>query len=618
MESSTPVPKGKAVLRSRFSWRLYGLCAALLVVMGAAITILVQPRLERALIQRIEGSLENHAHLIEPFAFLDAFGESPSDRLQPTLTRLGETTDLRLTLIAPSGEVVADSHEDPARMENHSARPEVRAALGGRTGIDRRVSATLGHPSLYVAIPSPSESRTPTSEGGSKPGEAAVPVRGVVRVAIELSEVESAVRGLRTRVLWGASAGLVLALLLALGVARWLSAPLGALIRTAEDLRLGRYDSRVHDLPRDELGVLGATLNQLGAEITQRIELITRGDERLRAILAGMVEGVVAVDAQDRIVFCNRAARRLFGRDESDPVGRELWAWARVAGLEELLEEARGRGHSATRELVVRRGLEELQLQAHATPFAEGEKDGVVVVLHDMTELRKLEGMRSDFVANVSHELKTPLTSIRGFVETLLDGALHDPPHNERFLQKIATHVERLTHLVTDLLSLARIESQVEGVPVRNIDWWPILEQAKRTLEPAAGGRDLEIEILTPGARGRVRGDEESMRQVVDNLLDNAIKYSPDGGRIELEIGERDHSVVLSVRDEGLGIPKEDLERVFERFYRVDKARSREMGGTGLGLAIVKHLVLAMGGDVRVSSVLGQGTCFEVLLPSAD
>ena len=384
-----------------------------------------------------------------------------------------------------------------------------------------------------------------------------------------LGEVEAQLAQMRARIAVGAAVGCAVALLLGLFVARRITNPIVGITQAAEAMRAGDYESRVRHLPADEIGILGDTLNRMAAEVRRKFDAISDDDAQLRAVLEGMVESVIAVDASDRVVFINGAACRMLGVSESAAVGCGVWELVRLAELEDLLTEVRTSGRASRGDLVLEREGKETRQEVYATPLTVSSKSpGVVIVMHDVTQVRRLESVRRDFVANVSHELKTPLTSIRGYVETLLDGALEDEENNVRFLEKIEAHVVRLNHLVSDLLSLGRIEAQQEELEVAPVDLGELVRDAVRRHERQARGRGLENEVA-----------------------------------------------VLRVRDTGIGIPAEDLDRIFERFYRVDKARSREVGGTGLGLSIVKHLVQAMKGRVTVESRAGEGSCFSVALP---
>jgi two-component system phosphate regulon sensor histidine kinase PhoR len=587
------------LLRSRLFWNLFVSFGTVAVLTGALVGWQVESRLERSLLEDLEDRLLTDCRILVPFA-VDAFRAGALLDLQPQLEHLRET-GVRITLIRPDGRVIGDSHQDPARMDDHSSRPEVVQARSERTGVARRFSHSVGYELLDVALR--------VEEGGD--------MLGFVRAGLPVDLIEQKL-GLTTRsVVLGTSVGVLAALFLGLYFARRVTRPVASITRIARELSAGRYESRVHVTRTDEIGTLGQTLNELGAEITRRIEALSQEDAQLRAMLAGMIEGVVAVDEEDRVAFINQAARTLLEIDEPAPEGRTLWDLAPIRPLEDLLVRARATGSHEPLEVELFRGGRERVFQAHASPFRGGGKGGFVLVLHDISELRRLERVRRDFVANVSHELKTPLTSIQGFVETLLSGGLRDERYNMQFLQRIDANVRRLTNLVTDLLSLSRIESGQLVVERRPVDWREVLDGVLRLREPALAAKGLGLEVQGREQPLRVRGDREAMTQVLDNLVDNAIQYTSAPGRITIRLSAESGRGLLAVKDTGIGIPAADLDRVFERFYRVDKARSRAAGGTGLGLSIVKNLVLRMEGEVRVESVEGRGSVFSVALPLA-
>ena len=588
--------QGLRVFGSRFFWRLYATYSAVLITTALLIGFLVERRVTAAVTEDLRSSMEDACRLIEPYA-RDAFaGERDPGAV---LRRLGAETGLRLTLIRPDGDVLADSEQDPAVMDNHANRPEVLAARQAPFGFEQRVSHSVGYEALYVA--------TLVRDGARE--------LGVVRVAIPLQRARSQLAQVRTAIVVGSVAGLAFALVLGLVVARRTTAPIVRMTLMAQEMRAGKYEGRGLDARADEIGMLADTLHQLGQDVAQRIASMSREDARLRAMVRGMVEGVVAVDDQDRIAFCNDAARRLLGLAPDLAVeGRPIWEVARASGLQDLLEGARSRQAAERRELVVGRAPRELVLEAHANAFQGGGSSGLVVVLHDVTELRRLERVRRDFVANVSHELKTPLTSIKGFVETLLEGAVHEPPNDVLFLERIDRNVDRLTHLVADLLSLARIESQ-EGMARERVDLAEVVEDVLRRRRETAQQKGLVLDCEARPAV--VVADVEALTAVVDNLVDNAIRYTPAPGTIRVRLRPEEGWCVLEVEDTGIGIPEKDRERVFERFYRVDRARSRKLGGTGLGLSIVKNAVQSLGGRVRVESEVGRGSLFVVELPLA-
>ncbi len=364
------------------------------------------------------------------------------------------------------------------------------------------------------------------------------------------------------------------------------------------------------------LTLLGAVY--VGYTQLRRIRVPTSQDPaQFRAMMAAMAEGIIAVNDHDQILFCNSAATKFF--QVTKPTLDV--ALAKIDGFDklgEIVQKARQSRTPIKQEIVNRQGEHAVTFEVHATAFAGEATTGVMVVMHDVTELRRLERVRSDFVANVSHELKTPLTSIKGYVETLLSGAMEDQEYNRRFLQKIDDNVIRLTALVQDLLSLARIEAHEGHVALAPVDWLPIVRSVLSRHELNITRKGLTSTVEIPLEPVMVMGDREAMTQILDNLIDNAVKYTPQYGRIAVRLSKDIDKSILSVEDTGLGIPENEVERVFERFYRVDKARSRQVQGTGLGLSIVKHLVSALQGQIVVKSQVGQGTQFVVSMELAS
>ncbi|MEO6708806.1 MAG: ATP-binding protein, partial [Planctomycetota bacterium] len=352
-------------------------------------------------------------------------------------------------------------------------------------------------------------------------------------------------------------------------------------------------------------------------ELRERMETIVSDRNKLLAILGSMVEGVVAVDRDDRVVHMNEVAGRLLRASPHDSLGKRIWEVTRIVEVSEILEQARRRAGAADAEvhLAVSNGEARIELRASPLVDGSGALSGAVVVLNDVTDLRRLESLRRDFVANVSHELKTPLTAIRGLVETLIEDKSMEIATRERFHEKIRDQSTRLSSLVSDLLTIARVESQAMTLERKPLDLRATLRECEARFAPLCEAKGLTLELRAPPEPLVVQGDEESLRQIVDNLLDNALKYTPARGRIEVSARAREDEAVLEVSDTGIGIEPRDLERIFERFYRVDKARSRELGGTGLGLSIVKHLVHSLGGRVAVESKLGRGSTFRIVLP---
>jgi two-component system phosphate regulon sensor histidine kinase PhoR len=413
--------------------------------------------------------------------------------------------------------------------------------------------------------------------------------------------------------------GLLVAGLLALSLSRRMGATLRDLSDALDRLGSGESTRHVFAPGRDELAAVSRAYNRMSDRLVTRIAQLEEDRQQLRTILSGMVEGVVALDADQRILFANDRALQLLEFPTRTPVGRRLWEVVRQRPLLDVVRRAL-EGPDPAREELGWSGSIPRSLTVHAARLPGPPPRGAVLVIHDTSELRRLERLRQDFVANVSHELKTPLSVIQAAVETLLDGAADEPQHRARFLEQIAGQTERLHHLILDLLSLARIESGSELFDFTAVAIGPEVEAVFDRLRARAEARQQILSASGPNGSAEpvaVWADVEAVEQILDNLLDNALKYTPEGGRIDVVWTADERTVTIEVRDTGIGIPAADLPRIFERFYRVDKARSRQMGGTGLGLAIVKHLTQAMHGTVRAASTIGMGTAFTITLPRA-
>jgi two-component system phosphate regulon sensor histidine kinase PhoR len=436
-----------------------------------------------------------------------------------------------------------------------------------------------------------------------------------VRLALPLDTVAGEVGWLR-RVVWTATGiTLVLALLLSLVIARRIISPLVELAGAAKAVARGNYGQRVRISAAGEVGNLADSFNEMSQACAAHIAQMDQDRQQLRAIFSSMVEGVLVLDAEQNIQFVNEAARNLLGPPLDNAHGRKIWQLFRHRQLGEALEKIMA--HREPQRCELEWNFTERKVFAvHGVRLPGELLAGAVLVFHDITHLRMLERVRQDFVANVSHELKTPLAAIRATVETLLDGALGDPDHNVHFLERIQENSDRLYRLVQDLLTLGRIESGQEALEIKPLSVEMAVLACISRQEDRAKSKGLQLQA-EPDGQIVAQADEEALAEILDNLVDNAIKYTNSGGRITLRWFAEDGEVVVQVEDTGVGIPEKDLPRIFERFYRVDKARSRELGGTGLGLSIVKHLVQAVGGTIAAASRIGQGTTFTVRLPLA-
>jgi two-component system phosphate regulon sensor histidine kinase PhoR len=583
-------------------WRLFATYGALVLSAIGLTGAVILARVERHWLEQIEDSLRTKAVLI---------GEALRDRpagapvgFRDRLAELRRQVPVRVTLLAEDGGVIADSDEDPAHMENHADRPEVRQARDAPYGTTTRFSRTLQEPMMYLAMR--------TRDGGDV---------AFVRVALPLTTVQEQLAGIR-RLVWAAGVGTGL---IGLGLTYWLARritrPLRDLTAVTEQIAAGGYGHKVYAADRGEVGALARTFNQMSERLAAQFAALEEDRQQLRTILAGMVEGVIAVDGDERILFANERAHELLGLPPQPVTGRKFWEVVRHSGLMTAMRQALDRPDAYDAELNWD-GTAGKSITVHAARLpdvADAPPRGAVLVLHDTTQLRRLERVRQEFVANASHELKTPLSVIKAAVETLIGGAVNEPEPRDLFLSQIAEQADRLHRLIFDMLSLARVEAETDTFEPRRVAVGPFVATclARHRGRADANGQALEAVPPVPEPEVAVWADEEALDQILGNLVDNALKYTPPGGRISVAWEARDGEVCLTVQDTGIGIPERDLPRVFERFFRVDRARSRELGGTGLGLSIVKHLAQAMQGSVSATSRPGHGSTFIVRLPRA-
>ena len=566
--------------------------------------------LNRALEAFAADSLE--ARLVLAGALLDDEARTllvnpPSpERLRDFVRRASGPAGARITLIATDGRVIADSEvamERLATVENHAHRPEVRGALAGQRGHSLRTSATVHEALFYVGIP-------------VRDGDRIV---GVLRLALPLSVVTSSYAVLHRVMVVGGLLALAVAAGIGVFVSGRITRPVVEMQRTARRMSEGNFDLRAPVRSVDEIGALGTALNVMAVRLRDKFEDLEAEQAKVRAILDTMVEGVVAVDGRDEIILMNERAVSILGlRDRG--LGKPLLEVIRNTDLHGVVRATRAAGDAppAPHELRVP-GVREHVLHVNAVPLAlGGDERGVVMVLHDVSQLRRLERMRTEFVANVSHELRTPLTAIQGYLETLLGGGLDDPADAHRFLAIVVRHTERLGRLLNDLTDLSNIELGKVSLHLAPTALAPLVDSVMAIIKPRADAAGIVVERMLPESLPAVLADHDRLEQVLINLVDNAVKFSKPGGHVTVTAGTvEDGMVEVSVADTGVGIPAADLPRITERFYRVDRARSRELGGTGLGLAIVKHLVMAHGGALHIESELDRGTRVRFTLASA-
>jgi two-component system phosphate regulon sensor histidine kinase PhoR len=586
----------------RLVWFIFPWYLAIIMVSLAIVTGYTTRTVKEFHFNTTSSDLEARAALFEEMIAGRISG--PHSVVDGLCKELGASTWTRITVVLPDGRVIGDSDSDPGSMENHGDRPEFIRALAGMTGSSIRYSDTLKERFMYVAVPV-------RLEGG---------VAGAVRTSVPLTALDSSLRSMYLRITISGILVAIAAAVVSVLVAKRISRPVeeikkGVVHFANNDLS---YRLPVHEL--EEIGELASVINAMAEQLEDRIETVERQRNEQEAIFSGMVEGLLVVDENERIVRLNPAASGFLGVDISEAEGRTIQEVVRNPYLQKFVGRTLGSAVTVEEDLTLRNDRGEIYVQAHGVQLIrpDGRLRGGVIVLNNVTRLRRLENIRKDFVANVSHELRTPITSIKGFVETLLDGAMRDPVDSANFLNIIGRQAGRMDNIIEDLLLLSGVERGLEesNLRIERVKVHEIISDALEVCDYKAKEKKIRIEVdCAPDMEAVV--NEPLLEQAVINLLDNAIKYSEEGGQVRIVTARQAGGITVEVRDEGCGIDKEDIPRLFERFYRVDKARSRKLGGTGLGLAIVKHIMQAHGGSVTVMSTPGEGSTFTLHLPDS-
>jgi two-component system phosphate regulon sensor histidine kinase PhoR len=520
--------------------------------------------------------------------------------LQTWMQRIA-ASGARITVVTADGTVLADSQSDPRTMENHAGRPEIIQSLAQGTGRSIRHSATINRDLVYYAVQQ-------TSLSGQT---------YILRFALPVETVGHALSPFR-RSLWLSSVLiLVIAGMVVVLIARNFSDRIDRLTAFSQRVAEGDFRAQPSDDTGDPLDVLSSSLNQTASRLDRTIRTLTEERNLSSAILGSMVEGVLVVNAAERVVFANHSFAEILGMSVPPQAGSGLVEWVRQTELIEAVRKVLA-GEPRVESEIVTGTLRQHYFAATVASVRTTGTDGAVLVLHDITDLRKLERVRRDFVANVSHEFRTPLTAIQGFAETLLAGAIDDPQNRGRFLEIIVEHSRRLARLTEDLLMLSKMDADRLEFETRRIPVAAFIESCMETAEPRARDKDLRLSVNRAEKIPDIAGDRRRLTEVLQNLLDNAIQYTPSGGQIMVSASVADSEVVFTVSDTGIGIPQAEQPRIFERFYRADVARSREVGGTGLGLSIAKHLVEGHSGRIWVESEIGQGSQFHFSVPIFD
>ncbi|MBI3478664.1 MAG: HAMP domain-containing protein [Acidobacteria bacterium] len=570
-------------MRSRIFLKLMLIFLVVIGVTATTLQITVRRMWEQTLHEVIERNLKEKTQL-----FAQRVESDRQHGLADIAAQEAQAAGARATVIDSSGKVLADSESDPRSMENHRQRPEFLAALGGHLGIDQRSSHTLGIPFLYVAVP---------VSGGA------------VRLAYTLSEIDATTQQLNIALLWGSLIAFAAAMLVAGVASHYVARRLRRIVDFAERVAAGDLTARIASTSGDEIGQVAAALDKTTHRIEESFLRVQTSQRELETLLNSMQDAVIAVDADARVQWANRGMNRLL--PWAPRLNAPLVDSVRDPDFLSAIQVAvGGQEVNAVRSNTIAPGR---TFDVTAAPMPGG---GAVAVLRDLTETERMEKTRRDFIANVSHELRTPLTSIQGYAETLLDGG-PESNHGREFIEIIRKNAARMSRLTEDLLTLARVESGEQRFDIQGVTAGELLEDAMESFRDVA--RPYGVELLEEDAapHSPVAADREAIHQIFSNLIENALKYAAAGKKVVLGTREAGKFVEFFVRDFGPGISSEHLPRLFERFYRVDKARSRESGGTGLGLAIAKHIVLAHGGTIRAESELNHGSTFFFTLPSA-
>jgi two-component system, OmpR family, phosphate regulon sensor histidine kinase PhoR len=588
-------------IRKRILWRLFPAFVLILLIALAAIVWYSFNLLAQFQERTVNHDLRSIG-LIAADLFADRLSIENATGVDAACKSLGTKVGARITVILPDGTVIGDSEEDPPQMNNHANRDEVRLAILEGIGSSTRFSRTLRKQMVYVAVA--------VNDNDD--------LAGVVRTSKPVPELAASLRRVYGDLVLAGLAVALFSMILTFLVARWINRPLSELTAGAARFAAGDLDHRLPVPEIEEIGALAVAMNEMASELGSRIGTITRQRNELEAVLSSMVEAVIVVEPDLRIARINRAAAALFQIDAQESVCKTVLEITRNLDLDRFVSRVMESEEPQEDDLVLS-GSEanERYLQVHGTRIldAGGADIGALVVLNDVTSLKRLENVRRDFVANVSHELKTPITSIQGFVETLRDGAIADRETAENFLDIISRHSDRLNAIIDDLLALSRIEQGKEhgeiALSVESVI--EVIDSAVNICQTKADEKQIEVGVFCDEDL-RVTMNPPLLEQAIVNLVDNAIKYSEPGCKIQILAEKTESETVIRVIDSGRGIPREHLDRIFERFYRVDKARSRKLGGTGLGLAIVKHIVNAHSGRMSVESRIGAGSTFTIHL----
>jgi len=573
----------------------YKIFFSYLVIISLSFLLLdlfLREEVEKNLTSQIETEMMSYAKIIDL---------SPREKVTEQIGEMANISNCRVTLIDARGKVFADSEKDVTQMENHSNRPEVQEARLKGSGISVRFSSSLNIDMLYVAV---------TIRNGEK-------INGYVRLARPLHDVQKVIQKMYESILGASAIAVIVSLLIALFISYRLAEPIRAMERFTEKLRQGEPVGAILLNTADETKKLADNINFLVEELKDKIRIANEEKSKLMTALTSMTEGVLIINAQGLIEFVSPVLGDMLSVRYEDVFGKTLMEAFRSAELQKILTEFKRTGENITREITL--DMAEVVILNVSVSAVHGypQEDKTMIVFHDVTRLKKLEKVKEDFVANVTHEIRTPLTAIIGYLETIKNGAIGNIDETKKFVDIILNQAERLNRLVEDLLTLSHIELKELKFNFENVSINAAITNVISLVEAKAKEKKITIHNNVRENFPMIRADKDKLTQIFVNILDNAVKFTPESGRITIVAKEADAYTAVSISDTGIGVPRDEIQRLGERFYRVDRSRSRDLGGTGLGLSIVKHLMIAHGGRMEIESELGRGTTVFLLFPLA-
>ncbi|MBW2674545.1 MAG: PAS domain S-box protein [Deltaproteobacteria bacterium] len=580
-------------MKNNLFYKVFGTYLVITLVAMVVVGVYATRQIKARLMEGIEGDLTSYARMLN-LSFSEA-------EIEHKIERLSTLSNARITLIDAGGVVLADSSEQASGMDNHLNRPEIQEARVRGKGRSVRFSGTRGVDTVYIAV---------TMREGPE-------TRGYIRLARPLVEVRQSVRNINILIMQAFLIVGVLSFLIAFVFTARLVSPIQEMEQFTKRLRDGEEPGSLMIGSSDETGRLARNINYLVGELKEKIHIADEEKGKLEAVFSSMEDGILVLDTAGRIETTNDTAERIFDLSFEEMIGKTPIETFRDIHLQQALDHFKKAGEPLSREIILgEQGLTILDVSISPVQGLLPGEEKTMIVLRDVTRLKRLERIRADFVANVTHEIKTPLTAILGFIETLREGAIDDKETAKGFLETIQKHAERLNRLVDDLLVISDAELGEMSFLFKSVSLDGIIENVLPVIEPRASKKDLHVETDMPPGLPPIRGDRDRLHQIVLNVLDNAVKFTPEGGAISIQgVDGKDGTVSIKITDTGIGIPRDEIPRLGERFYRVDKTRSRELGGTGLGLSIVKHLMTAHNGTMEIESQLGRGTTVSLTFP---